>query len=182
MHYTQKIVSNNLEMNTLGTHLKYPSELILCLHGWLDNVGSFIPLIEEKPSLPWLCVDLVGHGHSMWRQDHQHYYFHDYINDFINWLETQQSETKIHLVGHSLGAAIVSLIAGLLPEKIRSCVLLDGIGPLVSNHDTIAEQWRLALHQYRNLKPRRPYNNLESLTKARLRKHHIKKESCEILV
>lgn len=182
MHYSQSIISNNLKINTLGTKESYPTDIILCLHGWLDNVGSFIPLVEQNSNFPWLCADLIGHGHSVWRHEDQHYYFHDYINDFMTWLESQKSETKIHLVGHSLGAAIASLLCGLLPEKIQSCVLLDGLGPLVSDTDSIAEQWRLALHQYRNLKPRRPYSDLNTIIKARLRKHHIKKSSCELLV
>ena len=182
MHYLKTIISNNLKINTLGTKKSYPNAIILCLHGWLDNVGSFIPLIEENPKLPWLCTDLIGHGHSVWRHENQHYYFHDYINDFMIWLESQKSDTKIHLVGHSLGAAIASILSGLLPEKIQSCILLDGLGPLVSNNDSIAEQWRLAMHQYGHLRPKRPYPNLDALIKARSRKHHIKKSSCELLV
>lgn len=181
MYCPDKILFNNLSAHTLRREQGLKDEVFVCLHGWLDNVGSFIPLMEQNPSIPWLCVDLIGHGQSMWREEGQYYYFHDYITDFMEWIECQ-NDLKIHLVGHSLGAAIVSILCGLLPEKISSCVLLDGIGPLVSDDESIAEQWRLALYQYRNSKPRRTYPNLDILVKARMKKHNIKQSSCELLV
>ena len=117
----------------------------------------------------------------MWKEENQYYYFHDYVNDLMLWIESQE-DTNIHLVGHSLGAAITSTLCGLLPEKIKSCVLLDAIGPLVSSTDSIAEQWRLSLHQYQHLKPRRSFPDFETLVKVRGKKHNITESSCRLLV
>lgn len=36
--------------------------------------------------------------------------------------------SPVHLVGHSLGGLIVTLYAGLFPEKVASLVAVEGVG------------------------------------------------------
>ena len=41
-----------------------------CLHGWLDNAGSFIPLMRHlRKEEHWVALDLPGHGQSFHRPD-----------------------------------------------------------------------------------------------------------------
>ncbi|NVK25415.1 MAG: hypothetical protein HWE10_10850, partial [Gammaproteobacteria bacterium] len=42
-------------------------EPVLALHGWLDNAASFIPLIQNIPTVNWTAIDLPGHGASFHR-------------------------------------------------------------------------------------------------------------------
>ena len=39
----------------------------LCLHGWLDNAASFIPLAPLLKPLDLVALDMAGHGHSQHR-------------------------------------------------------------------------------------------------------------------
>ena len=38
-------------------------------------------------------------------------------------------DPPVHLVGHSMGAGVVSYTAGAFPEHVRSVTMIDGIGP-----------------------------------------------------
>ena len=181
MFHESYVTIHQKKLRALSTYQEHNSQIMLCLHGWLDNVGSFVPLMQQNPQYPWLALDLLGHGQSDWRSAETFYYYHEYINDLMIWIENQPHK-QIHLVGHSLGAAIASLLAGLLPERIQSVVLIDALGPLVSSIDSIAEQWRLSLHQYRKIKPRRPFSSKEILVKARGKKHDISEQACQLLV
>jgi hypothetical protein len=56
---------------------------LIAIHGWLDNLSSFMPLMQEQPNWPWLSVDLIGHGYSQWRSESSYYYFADYLCDAL---------------------------------------------------------------------------------------------------
>jgi len=161
-------------------HWKGPSAPILCIHGWLDNHGSFLPLTQHLPGLPWICIDLIGHGKSAWRSPSSFYNFQDYICDIALWIE-KYCPHGVHLVGHSLGASIVSIVAGLYPDKVLSLVLLDGAGPLVSDLETMCEQFRRSILQFIKPHPLKLYPSLEALAVGRKKKHNITLQSCQIL-
>ncbi len=143
------------------------SSPFLCVHGWLDNHGSFLPIIQNLPNLPWIAIDLIGHGKSSWRGSEAFYIFQDYLCDLALWLEKYTPDCKVHLIGHSLGAAIVSILAGLYPEKVESLVLFDGVGPLVSDLETMCEQFRRSIEQFSRPRPLRLYDSLETLAQGR---------------
>ena len=54
---------------------------ILCLHGWLDNAASFIPLADSLAGFELLALDFAGHGLSSHRPEDSRYYFADYVFD-----------------------------------------------------------------------------------------------------
>ncbi len=155
-------------------------ERILCIHGWLDNHASFLPLITLAPKWPWMSIDLPGHGQSPWLSSENFYSFENYLCDLALVLESL-SQYKIHLVGHSMGAALVSILAGLYPDKIQSVVLLDGLGPLVSTLDMTCEQFRMGIQAYLNPRKPRIHDSLEALAQARQKKHLISIEACRLL-
>lgn len=102
---------------------------VLALHGWLDHAGSFDALMPQLPGLSVLAVDLPGHGLSSWRPSRT-YHFMDYVADtavLLNHLQWRE----FALVGHSLGANVAAMLAGLWPERVKKLVLLDGLGPRV---------------------------------------------------
>ena len=154
---------------------------LIAIHGWLDNHASFIPLMKQHPEWPWIALDLVGHGMSDWRPERSFYYFFDYLCDLIQFIQDEYPQ-GVHLIGHSLGAAITSLVAGVLPDLVQSLVLLDGLGPLVSDSSAVAEQLRLSIYQHRQLKPLRFYESIESMALARQKKHNIHLNSCKLIV
>ena len=100
----------------------------LALHGWLDNAASFTRLAPLLPDLRLVALDLPGHGGSQHRSPDAHYHFVDWVVDVaaaadaLGW-------SRFVLVGHSMGAAVASLFAGTLPERVERLVLIEALGP-----------------------------------------------------
>lgn len=105
--------------------------LVLALHGWLDNAGSFDGLAPALPDHYLVALDLPGHG----RSDH---YGLDHAANFIDALpvvhevlDALGADTAA-LLGHSMGGGIAALYAGAVPERITRLALLEGLGPLTT--------------------------------------------------
>jgi pimeloyl-ACP methyl ester carboxylesterase len=73
-----------------------------------------------------LAPDWQGFGRSGWRGDG--YWFHDYVADLDALLRTLSPDAPVHLVGHSLGANVSMIYAGVRAARVRSVVALDGFG------------------------------------------------------
>jgi len=127
-------VSFNLGELTL-TGLAYGAEhdeLVLCLHGWLDNAASFIPLMSMLKGKRVIAIDWPGHGLSSHRSADAHYHFIDYVYDLLLLFESNRWQ-KIDIVGHSMGGMIASAFTAAFPEKVQSLTLLDSIGFISSD-------------------------------------------------
>uniref|UniRef100_A0A8D8EX62 Probable serine hydrolase n=2 Tax=Culex pipiens TaxID=7175 RepID=A0A8D8EX62_CULPI len=102
---------------------------ILCLHGWLDNCGTFdrlIPLLPEDVS--FLAIDFPGHGLSSRIPDGMAYHQMDslvvvlYVMQEYNW-------DKVALMGHSMGAIIAFMFAAMFPDKVEFLIGIDALKP-----------------------------------------------------
>ena len=93
-------------------------------------------------------LDLPGHGHSEHRHPGTRYHFIDYLFDIDSALDAL-GWSDCHLLGHSMGAAIVAAYAAGAPGRVRSAVLLDSIGPLAGEVGRTAERLRRSLAKYR---------------------------------
>lgn len=101
------------------------------LHGWLDTSASFLPFAEvlrERAGgkLRVVIPDQRGFGYS--QSAPQGYWFPDYVADLAAIAAHFGSRAPFDLVGHSMGAQVVSLYAGLQPERVRRLVIMDGLG------------------------------------------------------
>lgn len=161
----------NLELpwGTLeGLHWSNPgAPRILCLHGWLDNAASFMPLSGYLKDFDLLALDFAGHGLSAHRPAISHYYFSDNLFDIDLVLHHLGWET-CHLVGHSMGAALASSFAAALPEMVERLVLLDSAGAYTSPTDQAARQLRMSMMSVRKSRSfLKPYESIEAAMKAR---------------
>jgi pimeloyl-ACP methyl ester carboxylesterase len=95
------------------------------LHGWLDNANTFDRLAPLLPELNLVALDFAGHGRSSWRPAGIHY---EWVFDMqeILGIARQLGWNKFSLIGHSMGAAVASNLAGLFPEHIERAVMIDG--------------------------------------------------------
>lgn len=122
--------SEFLTVRGLRYHLRRwgaPDQPLLVLgHGLLDASATFQDLVQPLLAhCQVLMPDWRGLGYSQWPQDG--YWFPDYIADLAAILDHVAPQAPVWLAGHSMGAQIASLYAGLKPERVSKLILLDGL-------------------------------------------------------
>jgi len=177
-----------------ATTTAHPSTTrILALHGWLDNCRSFYclaPRLIEKlgAHVELIAIDLPGHGRSSHRPidgptavlSEGAYYIAEVL-EALGWgggttssgsnkdndKNTNEDETKVTLIGHSMGGGMAVTYAGIFPEQIESVVSLDMFGPEPGNPQDAAAQIRSHVVQRRGVGPSgRPHFLYPSLERA----------------
>lgn len=138
---------------------------VLALHGWLDNANSFLPLSAALDGLDLIALDFPGHGQSRPRPAGCRYLFDDYVFDVIAAADALGWE-RFHLLGHSLGGAVSSLVAAACPERVSSLALIEGLGPLTTPVDQTVSAWRRAIQRSRT-RPRRVHPDRHQAILAR---------------
>jgi len=156
---------------------------ILAAHGWLDSAASFIPLAQYLSECRVIAVDLPGHGHSSHKPQLGYMHFIDYVPDLVFVLD-ELGWDKFILLGHSLGAAILSIIAGLIPDRVTKLLCIDALGPYHASAYHLPELMLQSINEYRMLHKKRPpsYESMEAAIAARLKASPMKPESVKHLV
>lgn len=154
---------------------------VLCLHGWLDNAASFLPMSKFLTQLDLVAIDFPGHGRSDHRHSSAHYYFSEYLWDMDAALDAL-GWSCCHLVGHSLGAAVATIYAAAAPDRVRSLVTLDALGPLTGPAEACTARLRKSLHSIRS-GPRKSksYRSIEDMIKARQAKSDLGDEPARLI-
>ncbi len=166
--------------------LQWPAEnspRVLALHGWLDNAASFVPMAEHLSGLNLVAVDFPGHGHSDWYSAGRLYHFVDYLRpvlqaaDALGW-------NRFHLLGHSLGGAVATLLTAGAPERVQSLTVIEGLGPLTTPEAETCKGLRRSLLEKdkpgsENL---RLYPDVEAAVAARARQSDLSEEVSRTLV
>jgi pimeloyl-ACP methyl ester carboxylesterase len=106
--------------------------LLFMLHGWMDVSASFQFVVDALGD-GWQVIapDARGFGPSAWpvaERRGSHYWFQDYLADLDVLLDHYAPHGEANLVGHSMGANVVGLYAGVRPERVRRVVDLEGFG------------------------------------------------------
>jgi len=140
---------------------------VLCLHGWLDNAASFVPLSAHLKDFDLVAIDFAGHGFSAHRPETSRYYFPEYLYDLDAVLDVLGWD-DCHIIGHSLGGGVACGFAAALPERVKRLVLLDVVGILTIPVEQATKQLRLSLKSVRkNRSKLRPYESVEEAMQAR---------------
>ncbi len=148
-----------------------PAKPILMLgHGWLDVSATFHDLVQPLLA-DWrvLAPDWRGFGHSQWPRDG--YWFHDYVADLDALVAHFSPDGPLVLVGHSMGAQIMSLYAGLRPQKVSQYVSLDGLFLPDMSDRPIPKHLLRWIEAWPGKSPARTYASFEYLA-ARVRVQH----------
>ena len=157
---------------------------VLCLHGWLDNAASFVPLV---PLLPkgnrYVAIDMAGHGHSDHRPAGTFYHYFDYLSDLVEVLDVLKVD-DVSLLSHSLGGTIASVFSATFPERVRRLVLLESLGPLTRKPEEAPERLRRYLSATRKLRlaPTSRYATLDEAVAARRRASPLSEPAARLLV
>jgi len=113
--------------------------MLFMLHGWMDVGASFQFLVDALAG-DWhvIAPDWRGFGLSEWCADG--YWFADYLADLDALLDHFSPAERARLVGHSLGANVASLYAGVRPARVARVVALDGFGLPIESPDTAPDK------------------------------------------
>jgi pimeloyl-ACP methyl ester carboxylesterase len=107
--------------------------MLFMLHGWMDVSASFQFVVDALAG-DWQVVapDARGFGLSDWpvaEGKSGHYWFQDYLADLDALIDHYAPpREQVNLVGHSMGANVVCLYAGVRSERVRRVVDLEGFG------------------------------------------------------
>lgn len=154
---------------------------VLCLHGWFDNAASFVPLAPLLDKLDVFALDLPGHGYSEHRHNTARYHFIDYVWDVDAVLDALQWE-DCHLLGHSMGGAVSTLYCAGAPERVRSVVLLDALGPISVSADGSTDRLRRSLQKNRSVsRGSRRYPSIDDMVAARRKNSDLSEAAARLI-
>ena len=155
---------------------------VLALHGWLDNAASFVPLHPHLPALELVAADLPGHGASAHLPLAAGYTVVNFaramfaLADALGW-------QRFSLLGHSLGAAVASVMAAAAPQRIERLLAIEALGALAEDEARTAVRLREAFCETRSArKPLRIFPDVASAVRARVQAGGIEPAAARLLV
>jgi pimeloyl-ACP methyl ester carboxylesterase len=156
---------------------------ILAFHGWLDNANSFAPLAEYFSDYRFIAVDLPGHGKSSHKPEGTIYHFAEYTLEIVAIAEALGLKDFI-LLGHSMGAAISTLVAGTGLLSIEKLILIEALGPISSPPANAPDILHDAIKQILHPRGKKEtyFPNWESAIAVRMRAGDMNRDSVEKLM
>ncbi|KGM53302.1 hydrolase [Lysobacter arseniciresistens ZS79] len=155
---------------------------VLALHGWLDNAASFVPLQPHLPGIELVAPDLPGHGASAHLPPAAEYTVVNAaramfaVADALGW-------DRFGLLGHSLGAAVASVMAAAAPERIEGLVAIEALGALAEDIDRSALRLHRAFSEPRSARRAlRVFPDIAAAVEARLATGGIEPAAARLLV
>ncbi len=170
------IVSHRITANGLTHHvLEHPGrggDTVLLLHGYLDLARSFTAVIDRLGDAGHRVIapDFRGHGDTDRAPPGSYYHFADYVADVVAILDALAIE-RPHVVAHSMGGSVATMLAGALPERVRSLALLEGVGPPAMPAEVAPDRtarWLEGLAKHRARRPRRVASLDEAVARMKL--------------
>ena len=174
----------SLDITVAGLRSSQPDgKPCLCLHGWMDNAASFIPLQAALPELNIFALDSPGHGRSDHFSAGQQYHLLDQVAyvlataDALGWQE-------FNLIGHSLGGCVAPFVAVAAPERVRNLIMLEALGPLTEPAEELPARLRRASLAMNKNKDRlkRIYTSIDDAVDARMAVTKMDRQSARLIV
>jgi pimeloyl-ACP methyl ester carboxylesterase len=136
--------------------------LLVFLHGWGD-AGSTFQFVVDELREDWFVIapDWRGFGESRTRA--LCYWFPDYLADLDMILRIYSPDDAVRLLGHSMGANVASLYAGVLPERVAALVNVEGFGLADSDPADAPARYREWIEGGRSMPTFSSYNSFEEL-------------------
>ena len=105
---------------------------LVLAHGWMDVAASWQFMVDALSEdflrdRQIMAFDWRGYGLTE-SPATDSYWFPDYLGDLDALLDVISPQRAIDLVGHSMGGNVVTMFAGVRPDRIRRLVNLEGFG------------------------------------------------------
>lgn len=105
---------------------------LVLAHGWMDVAASWQFMVDALSDdflqdRQIMTFDWRGYGLTE-SPATDSYWFPDYLGDLDALLDMISPDRPIDLVGHSMGGNVVTMFAGVRPDRIRRLVNLEGFG------------------------------------------------------
>lgn len=159
--------------------IEQPTRL-LCLHGWLDNANSFVPMMPYLPDIDLVAIDLPGHGFSSHLDGYG-------LADMVYWtvqVTRALQWSECHLMGHSLGGCFAPMIAVARPELVQSLILIEASGAMSEEADAFPQRLQRALQDRLNPDKfaSRTFADKQSAVNARLKAARMNQAAARLII
>ncbi len=186
-------------LNLAGLTLGNPNgAVVLCLHGWLDNAASFMPMFEQLirtesellKNFQFIAIDWPGHGLSDHRSKDAHYHFVDWAYDLLQLMEGQatiagkpQRWQSVHLIGHSMGGMVATAFSSAFPEKVSNLMLIEAIGLITLTQSASAQLKQGFVSRLQaNKKRKSMHSSVQSAISARMNVSDLPEHCAKLIV
>jgi len=135
----------------LETHRADSAPVVLCLHASASSSRQWTALGQLlEPHARVLAPDLVGYGRGMPFVATQAFGFEKEIDNLLQQLgsDWREQDSRLHVVGHSYGAATALEFALRFPDRVASLCLFE---PVLFNLLAEDERWSAAVGEIRTV-------------------------------
>jgi pimeloyl-ACP methyl ester carboxylesterase len=165
--------SEFLTIRGLRTHVRHwgreGAPKLFMSHGWMDMSASFQFVVDHLQG-DWHVIANDWRGFGLSERSHSDtYWFPDYVADLDALLAHYSPEEPVNLLGHSMGGNIVSMYAGVRPERVEKLINLEGIGLMGAKPEQAPKRMAKWLEELRNPPEMRAYASLDEVA-GRLKK------------
>lgn len=123
--------SNFLAVRGLRYHVRHwggeDAPIIVMLHGWMDMSASFQFLVDAF-ARDWHVIAPDWRGFGLSEHAQGGYWYPDYLADLEAILDHYSPDKPVYLLGHSLGANVAGIYAGVRPERVAKLIDIEGFG------------------------------------------------------
>lgn len=139
---------------TWGTH---GAPMVFMLHGYQDVSASWQFTVDAMgPDWYIVAPDWRGYGLTQ-ASGADTYWFPDYLGDLDFLLNHYSPDHPVRMVGHSMGAQVGGVYAGVRPERVSHFVNVDGFGTSAMRQDPPPRRFSKWLAQLHDDTGQRPY-------------------------
>lgn len=165
--------SEFLTIRSLGYHVRHWGQpgapKLFMMHGWMDMSASFQFMVDYLQR-DWHVIAPDWRGFGLTDRPQADTYWHpDYLADLDALLKHYAPEEAVNLLGHSMGANIVAMYAGVRPHRIARLINLEGFGLPTTKPQQAPGRYAKWLDELQSSPELRTYSALEGVV-ARLQK------------
>lgn len=134
--------------------------VMILIHGGLDHARSWDWVARAlRDDYHVYALDLRGHGNSAWAPGAL-YSVAEHVLD-LSALADIVGGFPLHIIGHSLGAIVTLVYAGIYPDRVKKVVAIEGLGlpPFRRMQQTpVADRIRNWIEKVRATEQRSPHS------------------------